>query len=80
MSNHIDNKNYGFNNASNSSKNITQHGKNSHVEDEEMKIIGMRPVISKTFSPIDINEAFPQKKRFSERKTECHCRCHEDSS
>ena len=43
----------------------------SHVEDDEIKIICIRPAISRTFSPIGRKIEFPQAKRFSERKPEC---------
>ena len=49
MSNYNDNKKYGFNNVSYSSKKITQHEKISPVKYEEIKIIGIRPLISKLF-------------------------------
>ena len=49
MLNYYNNNKYGFNNASYSSINITQNGKKSHVEDAEIKIVGIRPAISRTF-------------------------------
>ena len=44
--------------------------KKSPIEYEENKIIGIRPVISRTFSPIGINIEFPQAHKFSESKPE----------
>ena len=41
----------------------------SPVEDDEIKIIGTRPEISRKFSPIVINVEIPQTHRFSERKS-----------
>ena len=46
-------------------KNITEHGKESPVEDEDIKIIGTRPVMSRTFSPVGINIEIPQTHCFS---------------
>ena len=54
MSNFYDKKIYGFNNASYSSKKITPHGKQLPVANDEIEIIVIRPVISRTFSPNDI--------------------------
>ena len=48
-------KKFGFNSASYSSKNISEHSKKSSVEDEDIKTIGTRPSISKSVSPIGIN-------------------------
>ena len=50
MSNYNDNTKYGFNDASYSSKKITQHGKKSPVGDDDIEIVGTRPTITKTFS------------------------------
>ena len=58
--NRIHSEKYGINNASYSYKNIIQHGKKSPVQDEEIKIIGIRPAISITFSSIGRNIEFPQ--------------------
>ena len=49
MSNYNDNKKYEFNNASYSSKNITQHGKKLPVEYEDIEIICIRPEDSRIF-------------------------------
>ena len=62
MSNYNDNKKYRFNNASSSSENITQNRK-SPVEDEDIEIIGTKPVISITLSPIGRNIEFAQSQR-----------------
>ena len=55
MSNYKDNKTYEFNNASPSSKNITQHSKKSPVEDKNIEIIGTRTAISTNISLIGKN-------------------------
>ena len=70
MSNCNDNRKYGFNNESCSSKNIARHDKKSHVEDDEIKVIGIRPEIGRMFSPISRQIEFPQAQQFSERKPE----------
>ena len=49
---------------------ITRYGKKTPVEDENIKIIGRWPEISRTFSPIVIDIEFPQAQRFSESKPE----------
>ena len=56
-----------FNSASYSPKKIIEHDKISPVEDKEIKIIGTRPEISRTFSPIVINIEIPQTHHFIER-------------
>ena len=50
----------------NLSKNITQHGKTSPVEYEEIDIIVTSPAISITFSPIGRNIKFTQTQRLSD--------------
>ena len=80
MSNYNENKIYGFNNAPYSSKNITQHGKKLPVEDDDIKIIDLRPAISRTFSPIGRQIEFPQAQLFSESKAERNCHYRESSS
>ena len=57
-----------FNSASYSSKNMNEHEKNHLFEDEEIRIIGTSPAISRVFSPIDRNIEIPQTHHFSERK------------
>ena len=60
MSNNNDNKKYGINNVSYSFKKINYHGKKLPVEYDDIKIIGIRPSISRTFSPIDRQIKFSQ--------------------
>ena len=50
-----------FNNESEYSKNINEHGDKSSVEDEDIRIIGTNPVMSTIFSPIGRNIVIPQK-------------------
>ena len=57
-----------FNSATKSSKKIKEHVNKSHVEDEDIIIIGTTPEISTRFSTIGRNIVIPQKNRFSERK------------
>ena len=54
-------KKNGFNDASYSHKKSTQNGKKSHVEDDEIEIVGTRPVISINFSPISRQTEFTQE-------------------
>ena len=63
----------GFNNASLSSKNITQHGKIPPVEDEDIEIFGTSPAISRTFQPIVRNIEFAQTQLLSDRETGRNC-------
>ena len=51
MSNYNDNKKYGFNDASYSSKKSTNYGKKSPVDNDKIKIVGTRPVISRKLPP-----------------------------
>ena len=80
MSNYYNNKKYGFNNTSKSSKKDTQNGTKSPVEDEENTFIDIMPAISRTFSPIGINIEFSQANRFSKRKPEHNWQSCEASS
>ena len=57
-----------INSASYSFKNITEHGKKSPVEDEEI-IISTRPAIGRSLSPIGRNIYISQTNRFIERKS-----------
>ena len=59
-----------FKSASYSSKNKNYHEKKSPFEDEEIRIIGTRPAISRMFSPIGRNIEIPQTHRFSEIQTD----------
>ena len=68
ITNYNDNNRIGFNSASYYSKNITEHGKKSLFEDEEIKIIGTRQSISRKFPSIGRNINFSQTQWFSERK------------
>ena len=68
MLNYNNTKRMSFNSESHISKDITEHGNYSPVEDEDIIIIGTTPAISTSFSPIGINIIIPQKNRFSERK------------
>ena len=68
MSNYKDNKKYGFNNESSSSKNITQNRKKSPVEDKYIEIIGTRPAIGIILSPIGRIIEFAQTHRLNNRE------------
>ena len=54
---------------------MTQNFKKSPFEDD-IKTIGIRPTIGRTFSRIGRNIAFPQAQRFSERKPELNRHSH----
>ena len=53
MLNYNDNRKYEFNNASYSSKNITQHGKKLPVEYEDIEIICIRTENSRIFQQLE---------------------------
>ena len=80
MSNYNDDKKYGFNNKSYSSKNITQHGKKLPVQDEEVKIIGIKPEISRNVSAIGRNIEFRKAQPYSDKETWINWQCLEVSS
>ena len=69
MSNCNDSKNYGSKDASLCSKKITKDRKKSLVEDGDIEIVGTRPAIGRTFSPIGRNIEFSQTHRLSDRET-----------
>ena len=52
MSNYNDNKNYIYNDASYYYNKSNQTGKKSPIEDNEIEIVGTRPVLIKIFSNI----------------------------
>ena len=50
MSNYNDNKNYIYNDASYHYNKSNQNGKKSPIEDDEIEIVGTRPVLDRNFS------------------------------
>ena len=70
MLNYNNTKRMSFNSESHTSKDITEHGNYSPVEDEDIIFIGTTPEISVIVSPIGKNIVIPQTNRFSERKSD----------